>query len=419
MPFCKLCWRSELCWDIDRLFKAHYLDSVHLRGPVIKCNDCCRWFSSKGARSRHRSITGCADPPISQYHCCECDEDFDTQSGLTKHLRNKNIHPRVVIALVPYTGYCEECGKTFGSIKALRQHQTSGIHNPIMQSMTCLGGKGCNKKFHAPSGMLAHLESGACASKLTQIMIDDLVIANDPTNIITDPVAIQTRARDGMMITSSMYSSSADGSVMFTPSETSNSTASKPWSGSSTDSSDGTITLGYVGSEVDSGDFQFMSPGTPNVYSTSSSSYGYLPTPSDSSDSGSGVFPTPSDSGSGIFTPTSRASLSSQLTVNKLKCPMCPGSDKQYENMDALRAHMQVQIRAAKIYHCPPASLMMGSDHRSTGKKQRSFTTLSGLSQHVEAGACEGGKATFNTAMSFVNEKLRNMGLGGMKLVEH
>lgn len=77
--------------------------------------------------------------------------------------------------------------------------------------------------------MLAHLESGACASKLTRHMIDDIVIANDPTNMITDPIAAQTRAQDRRMITS-MYFSSAGGSAMLTPSETSiaysNSTAS-------------------------------------------------------------------------------------------------------------------------------------------------------------------------------------------------
>lgn len=416
MPFCSLCWTGYT------LFEIHSLESVHLRGNVIKCNNCSRWFSSKAARSRHRSIAGCSDP-ISQFHCCECDKDFNSQISLAQHLNNKIIHPpRVVVALAPSAGYCEECKKTFNNVRALQQHQASVIHHPIMQSMTCLGGKGCNKKFHTPSGMLAHLESGACASKLTRHMIDDIVIANDPTNMITDPVAVQTRARDRMMITSSMYSSSTDGSVMFTPSEASiaysNRTASESWGGISTDSSDGTITPGYVGSDTDSDEFQFTSSGTTRLNSISSSSYGYLSTPDDSSDSGSGVFLTPSDSGSGMFTPTSAASLSSQLTINKLMCPMCPTSSKQYKSMNALHTHMQSQAHAAKIYHCPPASLMLGNDHKSSGKRERSFATLSGLSQHVEAGACEGGKATFNSAMSFVNEKLKNMGLGDLKLVE-
>lgn len=36
----------------------------------------------------------------------------------------------------------------------------------------------------------------------------------------------------------------------------------------------------------------------------------------------------------------------------------------------------------------------------------------------MEAGACEGGKATFNSTMSFFNEKLKDMELGYLKLME-
>lgn len=247
--------------------------------------------------------------------------------------------------------------------------------------------------------MLAHLESGACASKITRTMIDDMVIAHDPTNIITDRVAVQKRAQDRMMITSSMYSSSADGSTIFTPGRTSSSGASTP---------------SYFSSDGSGADYDEL----PRLVSSSSSSWGSLRTPSNSSNSGSGTFLTPSDSSNGIFTPTSAASVFGQLVVNKLTCPLCPTSNKQYKDLGALHDHMQSKIHASKIYHCPPASLILGSGHKSTGKYQKSFATLSGLSQHVEAGACDGGKATFNTAMSFVNERMRGMGLGNLKLVE-
>lgn len=395
MTFCELCWIVFV--DLPQI---HNTSSVHLRGSIVQCNGCCRWFSSKMARSRHRSSAGCSNPPISQFHCCECDKDFSTQGALNQHLNNKTIHPpRVVISLSPSAGYCESCDKKFPSVKALEQHRASVIHNPIMHNMTCLGGKGCNKTFHTPSGMLAHLESGACASKITRTMIDDLVITHDPTNIITDRAAVQKRAQDRMMITSSMYSSSVGGSTIFTPGEASSSGASTP---------------NYFGSDGSGADYDEL----PRLVNSSSSSWGSLRTPSNSSNPSSGAFPTPSDSGNGIFTPTSAASISSQLVVNKLTCPLCPNSTKQYKNLGALHDHMQSQIHAAKIYHCPPASLILGSGHKSTGKHQKSFATLSGLSQHVEAGACDGGKATFNTAMSFVNDRLRGMGLGNLKLVE-
>lgn len=431
MSFCELCWRA-----VDRLEYHEGTDGIHRRGKTTKCNGCSQWFSSKGARSRHRISTGCTDPPVSQFRCCECDKNFATQRSLNKHLKNKIIHPpRVVVALPPLAAYCEKCKKIFRTAKALEQHLDSVIHRPIMESMTCLGGKGCRKKFHTPSGMLAHLESGACASKLTRDMIDDLIIANDPTNIITDPVAVGTRARDRMLITSSIYSSSIDGSAMFTPSETNStytsSVSSENWDDifASSNSSDGTITPGQgrsssegsEGSIAGSDDLQFMSSvgtATPTHGSISSSTFSYFSTPSVSSDSRSGVPLTPSNSGSEYFTP-SEASFSSQLSTIKLSCPLCPASStKQYKDINALNTHLRSQIHAAKIYHCPPASLMLGSGHHSTGKPQRSFATLSGLAQHVEAGACEGGKETFNAAISFVNEKLRNMGMGDLKLLE-
>lgn len=405
MPFCTLCWIV-----VVGLPEIHDHSSVHLRGAVVRCNDCSRVFSSKMARSRHRSAIGCSTPPISQFHCCECDKDFSTQGALTHHLGNQVIHPpRVVVALAPSAGYCEECKKTFATAMALDHHLASVIHNPIMQKMTCLGGKGCKKVFHTPSGMLSHLESGACASKITRDMIDDLVIAHDPTNVITDRVAVQKRAQDRMMIaSSSMYSSSANDSVIFTPRGSSMSY------GSSTARSNGTITPGYVYPEGSESNYDDL----PRLVSPSSAPRGYPPTPpSGSSDSGSGAFQTPSDSSRGMFTPISGASLSNQLVANKFMCSLCPTSTKQYKDMGALHDHMRSKAHAAKIYHCPPATIM-GSEHKSTGKKEKAFATLSGLSQHVEAGACDGGKATFNTAMSFVNEKLMNMGLGNLKLVK-
>lgn len=429
MPFCKLCWRSVVETQHHRSN-----DPIHHRGDRFKCNDCSRWFSSKTARRRHRTSTGCADPPVSQFRCCDCDEDFDFQLDLSMHLNDERIHPpRVVIALGPSAAYCEECKKIFKSTKALEQHLGSVIHNPIMECTACLGGNGCGRVFHTPSGMLAHLESGACPSKLTRRMIDDLVIANDPTNIITDPAAVDTMLRDRMMITSSSYSPSVGGSVMFTPSQTSiaySSRGSENWDDIFTDGndSDGVATFDDESSSSDSEDSQsdsddsrFTSSGTvtPTLDRSSSSIFGHAPTPSISSSSVGGVFLTPSASTSRFFTP-SEASFSSQLIPSTFTCPLCPEQNpKQYKDINSLHIHMQSRAHASKIYRCPSPSLMLGSDHKSTGKQRKSFAALSGLAQHVEAGACEGGKETFSAAISLVNEKLKNMGVKDLKLVRN
>ena len=45
------------------------------------------------------------------------------------------------------------------------------------------------------------------------------------------------------------------------------------------------------------------------------------------------------------------------------------------------------------------------------------FSTLSGLTQHLESGACEGGKATFLKAVVYVEERLNQLGLGDLRLL--
>ena len=70
-----------------------------------------------------------------------------------------------------------------------------------------------------------------------------------------------------------------------------------------------------------------------------------------------------------------------------------------------------------KIYHCPDPELL-GIAPSARGKKQeKSFITLSALAQHVESGACQGGRSMFKAMVGFVNEKLVNVGMGDMKMI--
>lgn len=48
----------------------------------------------------------------------------------------------------------------------------------------------------------------------------------------------------------------------------------------------------------------------------------------------------------------------------------------------------------------------------------KKFKTLSGLTAHIEVGACAGGKGAFRAVIEFVNEKLRGFGFGSMDLIE-
>jgi len=48
---------------------------------------------------------------------------------------------------------------------------------------------------------------------------------------------------------------------------------------------------------------------------------------------------------------------------------------------------------------------------------RKSFSTLSGLAQHLESGACEGGRATLHKAAEFIEDRLREIGMKKVKLL--
>lgn len=64
-------------------------------------------------------------------------------------------------------------------------------------------------------------------------------------------------------------------------------------------------------------------------------------------------------------------------------------------------------------FHCPRALIGEGSKKKAV----RQFSTVSGLAQHLESGACDGGKVTFRRMVEYVQEEMKGMGFGGLKLL--
>ena len=73
---------------------------------------------------------------------------------------------------------------------------------------------------------------------------------------------------------------------------------------------------------------------------------------------------------------------------------------------------MASSIHAEKLFHCPVSLLPNGDS-----EKAKRFSTLSGLAQHVESEACQGGGATLKMAVSMIEDRLRTMGFGDVKLL--
>jgi hypothetical protein len=57
---------------------------------------------------------------------------------------------------------------------------------------------------------------------------------------------------------------------------------------------------------------------------------------------------------------------------------------------------------------------MKGSSIR---KPPKTFSTVSGLAQHVESGACYGGKETLRLAIKYLQSEMKTLDLGRLKLL--
>ncbi|KAL7274895.1 hypothetical protein RUND412_002189 [Rhizina undulata] len=325
---------------------------------------------------------------------------------------------------------CEECKRKFKNKGALEQHQAALRHGasktPILseklkklseksktpipseeskvpipsekpKNLKCVGKKGCKKSFNSPSAMIMHLESGACPSNLTRKKIDALIFKYDTGNMITNG-NYQPDNLLGLNDVSSIasFSWTSCGSGLSTP---------------STDSDDSKVPIANLS------EYTFLArPGISMSTTTTATNEGFY-TPTESTRSMSVSSPT------GVLTPLPNGSTTSLERIKSppFRCPRCPITRKPFKKLQHLEAHMESPAHVAKIYHCPDF-LIASNDHASHTKpsimkKKKEFSTLSGLTKHLEVGACEGGKATFEKAVTFVTERLEEMGLGDIRLI--
>lgn len=365
-------------------FRSHGETSQY-HSPWPYCSPCSRKFVSDSALDAHlfdyhrpskrtrytidsagqvRYHTTPTAPDVSQFHCCDCDRDFCDEMSLNQHLRDK-VHEKQPAALVGFI--CKPCGRSFRDSRALSQHMNSVRHKPLVEELKCVTGGHCERGFTSPSAMLHHLESGSCPSGLYRRKINRLIREKDVGGIITS----QADGPGGII---------SDGE---------DSSSSDSWS------------FDDDGSEV-------SSPGSDRS--------GVLVHTPNSSTQGGGTVALFSSPG-GALTPVSDGQLSIGMEVLSLaegerKCPLCPATrTRTFGSSGALLQHLNSVAHAPPVFHCP---LTLAAEGKGDMKE---FTTLSGMTQHLESGACKGGKKTFMKAVLFVNEKLRELGFADMKLI--
>lgn len=305
---------------------------------------------------------------VSQYRCCDCERDFKTNKQLHQHLETAMVHRRGYEAKSEQQAKepkCKQCKKAFKSKGALHQHLASVRHHPLSK-ITCLADTKCKKQFNCPSAQLHHLEAGNCVSGMTKQKLDVAIAANDTRRVISSLPA-QWLLEDNTSSVNSSTSTSPTRSPIFTPTST---------------------------------EFQGSYPASPIL---------------------APAFTLPSSLG------FHKLALRPRITSGPQRCPRCPLTSTRTFMPEALQQHLsssvhsklsrgytKLSLDAGQItYHCPKAL----TDKGSKQKPNKNFSTVSGLAQHLESGACHGGTGTFRRAVEFVQEEMKALGFVGVKLL--
>lgn len=361
------------------------------------------------------------------FQCLDCGREFGTQRGLDDHLRacpaaNRVVTPeqseraQAAFAAVEESNlHCEECNRTFKHIAAFRQHKESVKHKPLANFNCNMDPKKCNQAFTSYSAWFFHIESGKCKSGMTRKKLHSMVHAGDTGNLITyasNTANTSSVSGAGLhshaSITGSRVSDLEDEFDRLSISEVTQRGVVITPVGSDAFSDVGSI----VGVNL-----------TPDTMSDVSSNSGVIFTPSGTisrirSSSNSGVVLTPTASSNALsewsyidshrLTPATTSvdgSSTATITYENLTkvgqgwpCPIC---SRSFLNKKRLLQHLKSPAHDPKLFHCPPAASL----GLNLGKQEKSFKTLSGLAQHVEAGACTGGVDLLKTFVDICQNK--------------
>lgn len=374
------CPECRLQFTEQPSLEAHQRDSLHAH-----CYNCDVASSTRQLHAAHmqsHSPIWATNPSVAtQFRCCDCERDFKDDVALANHLRCSKVHKSKTGGNEKRrkskqkdkqskqfekggVGFkCKKCDKTFQSQHALGQHLTSMRHNPL-SDIQCLADTNCKKRFNCPSGQLQHLESGKCVSGMTRAKLNAAVAANDTAKIITGGDGAVHWSPDTLSVAST--SPSQVGSPILTPTST-------EFSGS------------YPPSTV------------------------HTPPPT-------------------LPTSTSFPSMLISMPIIRKgfhRCPLCPPSCTREFKPSGLRHHLLSSIHAQVSehlfpptptgisFHCP-RSLVEGESEKAV----KQFSTVSSLAQHLESGACAGGKGALECVIEYVQKEMAKIGLGALKLLK-
>ncbi|KAK3346480.1 hypothetical protein B0T25DRAFT_552105 [Lasiosphaeria hispida] len=337
------------------------------------CGECQKSFVDAAALAHHlRSAAHAVE-----FRCCDCERSFIDLDALRQHLKDKVHNKARTYHEEKGIQRCPKCSSQFRSEEALRSHQSSVVHRSARNLVCAIGGDGpggCNRRFRSPSAILHHLESGACPSGMDRATLNALVLRNDTERIVSSPGA----AAQGLLEEATRRLASHGGG--------------------------GTMPKDIVATTWTTG---------------SGDDEGVLTPSSESESARGGVILTPSSTvaSSPLASPLLAPSFGSSYAAivgasGATRCPLCSPARRPFLTRQSLQQHLLSPAHDAKL-HCPvsPVFAVAGTAPQGEASTVKQFSTLSGMGQHIESGACVGSGADFSKAVSYLEARLRGLGL--------
>jgi hypothetical protein len=360
--YCKEC---NLCFSAGSIQLQHVRTVEH--ADVYQCCDCERQYHGQMSLDNH---------------CCDCDRVFKGSQGLQSHLISHKLHRGPRFDHLQAVSQKLICGTKKDT--TINSRKKSSRRGPI----PCPASVQCKKRFAKPSALISHLESGNCASGWTRDKLSTMITANDHNRLIS-----------AGYVGEPLVAPSSTQSPLSSPQDTPSNTILITSEGN---------TGNPVGDGNDANEWLLVER---------SASRSIMKADSDSQSKWSMVSSKPlslDDSEWSLSACTAPVDLGPQLLSSGLQCTLCPLSRPCFPTLEAWRTHTMSAAHAPKIFRCSIA--LLAEVKSGIARKEKFFSTLSGLSQHLESAAYH-GKGTFRLVFKYVEEQLSLLGLCGVDLL--